>query len=347
MVALTLTAAPSTTARRLQQTQAPSSSSTRLAALAPLLPPTSLRLSSSPVPSATLMSSEAFDAIGPDAMHAALAAHGASRLSPTLSPVSRVERWRTERSLDLLEERFLADERAQISARAAQAPTTAAGLVQWFENLRYVGPGQADTLFTWLAEEATLDEMRWFLRQEVAGEAGFEDLVAFAQLKLPQRAKLELARNYWDELGRGKAAGMHGPMLERLAQQLDLDSVGDDVVWESLALGNLMVGLALDRGYAFHLIGALGVVELTAPDRAEAVNAGLSRLGIEGHARQYYALHATLDKKHWAAWRDEALLPLVQEDPRRATALAEGALMRLTAGARCFSRYRTHLGVGR
>ena len=49
--------------------------------------------------------------------------------------------------------------------------------------------------------------------QEAAGEAGFDDLVAMTQVKLPTRAKLELARNYWDEMGRGNPKGMHGPML--------------------------------------------------------------------------------------------------------------------------------------
>jgi len=303
--------------------------------------PVSLVPPSTPTPQQTPSS-----ALSSSSRHEALAQYVAARLSPRLSPTSRATQLDDCRALELLEEQFLESERAQVTAWAAQAPTSPVEFVQWFQNLRFVGPGQSDPLFTWLAEDATLDEMRWFLGQEVAGEAGFEDLVALAQLKLPARAKLELARNYWDELGRGKAGGMHGPMLARLAEQMRLDDF-DDVVWEAVALGNLMGGLGLDRGYAFHLIGALGVIELTAPDRAEAVNAGLSRLGVEGHARQYYALHATLDRKHWAAWRDEALLPLVEEDPRRAVPLAEGALMRLSAGARCFTRYRAVLGVGR
>jgi hypothetical protein len=47
-----------------------------------------------------------------------------------------------------------------------------------------------------------------------------------------------------------------------------------------------------------------------------------------------------LDVKHSEAWNAEAIAPLVAEDPRRATALAEGALIRLKCGARCFERYR-------
>jgi hypothetical protein len=85
------------------------------------------------------------------------------------------------------------------------------------------------------------------------------------------------------------------------------------------------------------------VIELTAPGRAELVNAALKRLHFDGVARRYYALHATLDVRHSQTWNREILAPLVREDPRTAPLLAEGALMRLRAGARCFERYRAHL----
>jgi pyrroloquinoline quinone (PQQ) biosynthesis protein C len=188
--------------------------------------------------------------------------------------------------------------------------------------------------------------MTWVLRQEVAGEAGFEDLVALTQVKMPTRAKLELARNYWDEMGQGHEAGMHGPMLSRLAETLAIEKGGAaEAVSESLALANLMVALAAHRRYAYASIGALGVIELTAPGRAAKVNAGLKRLGIAGEARRYFALHATLDVKHSAAWNREVLGPLVAADPRVARPIAEGALMRLNAGAKCFERYRREFGL--
>jgi hypothetical protein len=41
------------------------------------------------------------------------------------------------------------------------------------------------------------------------------------------------------------------------------------------------------------------------------------------------------------AWNSEAIEPLVSEDPEVAVAIAEGALMRLECGARCFKRYRS------
>jgi hypothetical protein len=239
-----------------------------------------------------------------------------------------------------LEGAFLEELRAEVAEEAQAAPSDAAGFLAWFEGLNATGPGQGDPLFPWLAQEASLDEMRCFLTQEAAGEAGFEDLVAYAQVKLPARAKLELARNYWDEMGRGNIKGMHGPMLDRLVEALGLEPEIDTTVWESLALANAMTAMATTRRYAFHAIGALGAIELTAPARATATSAGLRRLGIDGKLRHYFDLHAVLDVKHSEAWNAEALGPLVAEDPRRATALAEGALIRLRCGARCFERYR-------
>src|SRR4051794_11835566 len=241
------------------------------------------------------------------------------------------------------EGQFLDALRAEVAAEAREAPTDPDGFLAWFEGLRETGPGQGDPLFPWLAEAADRDQVRWFLGQEAAGEAGFEDLLAMTQVRMPRRAKLEFARNYWDEMGRGNPKGMHGPMLALLVDRLGLQADIDSTMWESLALANAMTAMASTRRYAWHSVGALGVIELTAPGRSAAVAAGLRRLGFSGRERRYFDLHAVLDVKHSEAWNAEALRPLVQEEPRRATALAEGALIRLRRGARCFERYRAEL----
>lgn len=97
------------------------------------------------------------------------------------------------------------------------------------------------------------------------------------------------------------------------------------------------------RRYAWHALGALGVIELTAPARSAAVAAGLKRLGLPAKDRLYFDLHAVLDVKHSLAWNEEAIRPAVTAEPLRAQAIAEGALIRLTCGARCFERYRREL----
>jgi Iron-containing redox enzyme len=238
---------------------------------------------------------------------------------------------------------FLDALRADVAAEAAGVPTDPDGFIAWFESLRQSGPGQNDPLFPWLAEAADREQMRWFLGQEAAGEAGFEDLLSYTQVRMPARAKLEFARNYWDEMGRGNPKGMHGPMLGALIDTLGLRASIEDTVWESLALANAMTGMATQRRYAWHSVGALGIIELTAPARSAATAAGLRRLGFTARERRYFDLHAVLDVKHSEAWNREALRPLVEEDPRRASAIAEGALIRLHCGAGCFERYRAEL----
>jgi Iron-containing redox enzyme len=265
------------------------------------------------------------------------------RLAPQFPSSDWQENLERDLTMQRLEGGFVEELRAEIAEEASNAPTDADGFIAWFEQLDCSGPGQGDPLFPWLAEQAAREQISWFLEQEAAGEAGFDDLVAYTQVKLPKRAKLELARNYWDEMGRGNAKGMHGPMLDALIAALGLRPSIERTMWQSLALANAMTAMATTRRYAWHCLGALGAIELTAPGRAAQLVAGLKRLGLSGRARRYFALHAVLDVKHSEQWNREALRPLVEEDPRRAAAIAEGALIRLKCGERCFERYRAEL----
>lgn len=285
-----------------------------------------------------------FPLFGAERRHRLLAELNRGRLAPRLDGPN----WRSELRADLrrreLEGEMIEDERRSLAPLLVDLPTGADDFMQWYEALRETGPGQNDPLFPWLSAHAGLAPMRWFLSQEVAGEAGFDDLVALTQLRFGTRAKLELARNYWDEMGRGRADAMHGPMLEATVEELQLCPDPEMTVWESLAVANTMLALADNRRYAYQSLGALGVIELTAPGRVACVNEGLRRLGVSAPGRRYFQIHASLDVRHSLAWNREIIRPLVAADPRTALPIAEGALLRLRAGARCFVRYRQELG---
>lgn len=289
----------------------------------------------------TMLSTIPSASSGLEALHRRLASSHHLRLAPSVSAAEFEQDLKEEVLCRRLERTLVERERYALASQIRRVPRDAEGFLAWLEELKQSGPGQGDPLFPWLAEQATYEEMCWFLHQEMAGEAGFEDLVALAQLKLPARPKLELARNYWDEMGQGHEGGMHGPMLARLGAALPPSA--EPPCWETLALGNLMVALATSRGYAYQAIGALGAIELTAPGRAELVNAGLKRLGFDGSVRRYYALHATLDVRHSQTWNREVFAPLIEQNPEVAPLFAEGALIRLRAGLRCFERYRAEL----
>lgn len=285
-------------------------------------------------------------ACDPLAFHRRHAHHNAARLAAVAPRADWESLAREELDFQLEEGRFIESARDHVTAWLPGLGTHAASFTAWFESLAHHGPGQDHDLFPWLAETATLAQMRWFLTQEAAGEAGFDDLVAMTQVKLPVQAKLECARNYWDEMGHGKQAAMHGEMLDHMVRELGLVPDIDTTVWESLALANTMVALAATRRYAWQSIGALGVVELTAPGRVAQVSAGMQRLGLDGRLRAYFDLHAALDKSHARAWIREIIQPAVAADPSRARWIAEGALIRLQCGKRCFDRYALELANG-
>ncbi|NLS29355.1 hypothetical protein S2M10_43790 [Sphingomonas sp. S2M10] len=278
-----------------------------------------------------------------DSFQRGLAHWNRERLEPGFPSDDWQRRFERDMRMERLQGAFLEELRAEVVDEAAEAPTDVDGFIDWFEGLKATGPGQGDPLFPWLAEAADRDQLRWFFEQEAAGEAGFDDLVAMTQVKLPTRPKLELARNYWDEMGHGTEKGMHGPMLDALVETLAVTPVIENTVWESLCLANAMTAMASSRRYAWHSVGALGVIELTAPGRSAATAEGLKRVGLSPKEARYFTLHAVLDIKHSEDWNREAIRPAVEEDPRRATAMAEGALIRLRCGARCFEAYRDRL----
>ena len=281
----------------------------------------------------------------PHAFHSRLAKFNRDHLSVGTPSMSWEKDERDELMFRLMEGRYLEELRNIVKPLTKRNTANADEFVSWFESVAAWGPGQYHPLFEWLAHTATRDEMKWFLTQEAAGEAGFEDLVAYTQVKLPAQAKLECARNYWDEMGRGKPKAMHGPLLENMVVDLNLNPTIDATVWESLALANTMLALARARRYTYHSLGALGVIELTAPWRAARVAKGMRRLGFSRRARAYFDLHAVLDIKHSSAWNREIIHPLVTANHECAQYFAEGALMRLQCGKLCFDRYSREFGL--
>ena len=283
-----------------------------------------------------------------DVFQQALSLWNRERLAPSFPGAASAGRIDRDARMQRLELGFLEELRSEVKDEAAMAPTDPDGFIAWFEELEVKGPGQHDRLFDWLEADATLADLKLYLTQEAAGEAGFDDLVAMTQVRLPTRPKMELARNYWDEMGRGNVKGMHGPMLDYVVDALELEPRVETTCWESLALANAMTAMAANRDYAWHSVGALGAIELTAPARSAAVSRTMRRLGFEAKLRRYFDLHAVLDVKHSEEWNKEAIRPAVEDDVEgtaRVRAMAEGALMRLKCGERCFERYREMLGV--
>jgi hypothetical protein len=277
-------------------------------------------------------------------LHRRLAEFNRTRLAPRLSEEDWQQQLRQELELRTVEGHFLEAERTRVHATAETAPTQPREFVTWFEQLRVSTQAQSAGFFPWLAQRATRGDVSWFLAQELPAERGLEDVLALCQIAQSFRAKLEMARNYWDEMGQGNASATRTRLLDCLERELQVEMT-DPPEWEGLARSNLMLGLATNRRYAYQALGALGMLELASAVQAAHVNTALARLGFSDESRGFFAVRERLAPLRAHAWNEGVLLPLMAQDARCAVAIAEGALMRLSADARCQRRYSAVLGV--
>lgn len=192
-------------------------------------------------------------------------------------------------------------------------------------------------VYEWVAADATWDELVSFLAVEGGPDAGFDDLVAACQVGLAGEPKLELARNYWDEMGRGTLDEVHTELHHALCEAIDMPRVPRDELPTSALLRSTLGGiLATNRILQPEMIGALGLLELQAGPRCRQVVKAFDRLGAPEGAYPFYVEHRDVDPHHGKAWLDNAIAPLA-EDPRWAAGMVRGARWRAAANAAFFA----------
>jgi len=192
-------------------------------------------------------------------------------------------------------------------------------------------------VYRWLAREASYDEIVAFLALEGGPDAGFDDLVAACQVGLTGRPKLELATNYWDEMGGGDLDAVHTELHDRLVAAIDMPHVGRAEQplesLERLALGGL---LAANHWLQPEMLGALGLVELQAGPRCRLVLQAFDRVGAPRAAYPFYEVHAEVDPRHGRDWVDNAVVPVLAEHPDWAPRIVRGAWWRSLVNRRFF-----------
>jgi hypothetical protein len=183
--------------------------------------------------------------------------------------------------------------------------------------------------YRWLARSASLADLVAFLSLEGGPDGGFDDLVAACQVGLAGSAKLELGRNYWDEMGGGDADGVHTVLHQRMSRALGLPHVPREQLpveaLERVAVGGL---LATNRWLQPEMVGALGLLELQAGPRCRLVVQGLERLGAPADAFPFYVEHAEVDPVHGKDWLEKAVVPLVGQLPDWGPRIVRGAWWR-------------------
>lgn len=211
-------------------------------------------------------------------------------------------------------------------------PADPAEFAEWYRNTAFAHPLYEHELYAFLASEASLGQMKWFFTMECAGEAAFDDLVALAQVGTRGDVKMEMASNYWDEMGKGVTHAVHTHLFHQLIDDLGVEAPSaDDLPWQVLAGVNVMLWSCIPRRNAFRAQGALGAVELLAPQRCTRVVHGAKRLGIRKKSVVYYGAHAIIDIGHAEGWLKHVIEPQVAAHPPSRIGMAEGLLLRADA----------------
>jgi pyrroloquinoline quinone (PQQ) biosynthesis protein C len=206
---------------------------------------------------------------------------------------------------------------------------------RWLRNVVLQHAVADHPLFTYLEKEAVFEEMADFFSQEITVDTRFDDLVALAQVGTDGGMKMELAENYWDEMGNGEMGNVHTVMFNDLLDELgltseeSLSSLFENVTWESLACGNALLYSVLHRKNLYKALGSLGALEMMAPKRFSRLVAGYKRLGLSEKAQKYHSLHIIIDTRHGNGWFKNAILPIVRENPSAMIEIAKGAFYRI------------------
>ncbi len=227
-------------------------------------------------------------------------------------------------------------------------PADPDAFVEWFKRAAFTHPLYEHPLYAFLAGEADREQLERFLRLEAAGEAAFDDLVALGQVGTRGEVKIEMGRNYWDELGNGKSHAVHTHLFHRLTEGLGITAPeAHELPWPVLAGANLMLWSCIPRRNAFRAQGTLGAVELLAPQRCTRLVTGALRVGIPKKTMSYYAAHAIIDVGHAEGWLDHVVRPQVAAVPQARLGIAEGLIARADASLDYFDYALGVLGSAR
>jgi Iron-containing redox enzyme len=181
-----------------------------------------------------------------------------------------------------------------------------------------------------LAQRATVQNIKAFLEAEMSIDGRFDDLMALAQIGFCGPAKVVMGDNYWDELGRGNPVLMHTVLFEHAMAEVGADIQNDAAVpIEAYEAGNLAVILASRRRYSSLALGFLAATEFLVPHRFQCFMEGWLRNGLSEGGAVYHREHIGVDGVHSRDWFEKVIGPEVKANPTARFDIARGVIFRL------------------
>ena len=225
-------------------------------------------------------------------------------------------------------------------------PTTGEAYLKWLKKLIAEHPANAHPFYRdFLRNHATAADIRFFLAQETNLDPRFDDILALLQVGIKGRAKMEIASNYWDEMGNGNPEQVHTFMFDEALRCLNVDPsyIQEHMLIEARISGNLSMGLALNKRHQFKAIGYFGVTEYITPARFKNLVKAWQRNGLPEEGITYHNLHVTIDTIHGNSWFNNVIAPTIDHTPALGKEIALGALVRLNSSTRYLDAMLKHL----
>ncbi|MEU6217256.1 iron-containing redox enzyme family protein [Streptomyces sp. NPDC047022] len=253
---------------------------------------------------------------------------------------SSIPRLNHDWSITAIEDAWLTWEDRQVDR--ADLPATGKEFRDWFLTTaeRHTQP----EFCTYLADEATLNEIALFFMGEELVDSKFDDLMAMVQIGTQGHTKLTIAENYWDEMGEGNIEQVHTRMFDHSAQYMRAHLGKSGVDYTNLHFAEAYENAALLLQYGIHrhlnprALGAMGVLEQSASPRFQAMVDGCLRLGVPEDVIDYQRIHVHVDADHGAEWFEGVFVPLVDRSPELLREISLGVLTRVRVANGYYAR---------
>ncbi len=237
----------------------------------------------------------------------------------------------------LLEESTLRQEDACIEPGLIdQAPSEPRAFLSWLKTLArehrvYKHPYYLE----FIRNDATATDLRQYVMQESVVDGRFDDLLAMMQVGTSGAAKMEIAANFWDEMGNGDPEQVHTSLFNEIFKVFEIPAaeLERSLTANALLSGNLAVLLSRYRRLYPEAVGFLGMTEWLVPHRFTNVVHAWERLGLPEAGIVYHRLHVTIDSQHAAGWFRNVVIPAAESEYMR-RGIARGTLLRLHSSAR-------------
>lgn len=186
-----------------------------------------------------------------------------------------------------------------------------------------------------IRDDAQEADLRTYVIQESLVDGRFDDFLAMMQVGTAGASKMEIAGNFWDEMGNGEPEQVHTYLFNKIYEVFDIgqDELEDELTASDLLGGNLAVLLCRYRHLYPEAVGYLGMTEWLAPDRFKNVVHAWERLGLPEVGITYHRLHITIDSQHAAGWFHNVVIPSAGS-PAMRRGITRGALWRINSSAR-------------